>query len=197
MFDLGFSELFLIALVALVVLGPQRLPKAARFAGLWIQRARAQWHSVKSEFESQLADEELKGSLRSTRDELYNVRKQLKERGESIRSEFEHDRDRDQSEDDEQELGSASDPELQAMMEFEDQAASDAPEPGEPDVDDPERREPRPDDPERREPGPPGPIRRDPRPGGPPASAPDQHLEDAMIDRVDPIAPDHPGHDRR
>ncbi len=41
MFDIGFSELFLIAIVALVVLGPERLPKAARFAGLWVRRARA------------------------------------------------------------------------------------------------------------------------------------------------------------
>ena len=43
MFDIGFSELFLTAIVALVVLGPERLPKAARFAGLWVRRARAQW----------------------------------------------------------------------------------------------------------------------------------------------------------
>ena len=35
MFDIGFSELLVIAVVALVVLGPERLPKAARFAGLW------------------------------------------------------------------------------------------------------------------------------------------------------------------
>ena len=47
MFDIGFSELFLIAIVALVVLGPERLPKAARFAGLWVRRARAQWYSVR------------------------------------------------------------------------------------------------------------------------------------------------------
>ena len=43
MFDIGFGELLLIAVVALVVLGPERLPKAARFAGLWVRRARAQW----------------------------------------------------------------------------------------------------------------------------------------------------------
>ena len=54
MFDIGFSELFVIAVVALVVLGPKRLPNAARFAGLWVRRARAQWHSVKSELEREL-----------------------------------------------------------------------------------------------------------------------------------------------
>ena len=64
MFDIGFSELLIIAVVALVVLGPERLPKAARFAGLWVRRARAQWYSVKSELERDLAAEELRKSLR-------------------------------------------------------------------------------------------------------------------------------------
>ena len=60
MFDVGFSELFIIAVVALLVLGPERLPKAARFAGLWVRKARAQWYSVKSEFEFEMAQEEMK-----------------------------------------------------------------------------------------------------------------------------------------
>lgn len=66
MFDIGFSELLVIALVALLVLGPERLPRAARFAGLWVRRARAQWHSVKSEFERDLAAADLKRSLHDT-----------------------------------------------------------------------------------------------------------------------------------
>ncbi len=70
MFDIGFSEIFVIAIVALLVLGPERLPKAARFAGLWVRRARAQWHSVKSELENELAAEELKRSLRETQESL-------------------------------------------------------------------------------------------------------------------------------
>jgi len=56
MFDVGFSELLVIAVVALLVLGPERLPKAARFAGLWVRRARAQWNSVKAEFEALVAE---------------------------------------------------------------------------------------------------------------------------------------------
>ena len=63
MFDIGFGELLLIAVVALVVLGPERLPKAARFAGLWVRRARAQWYSVKSELERELEAEDLKRGL--------------------------------------------------------------------------------------------------------------------------------------
>lgn len=65
MFDIGFSELLVIAVVALVVLGPERLPKAARFAGLWLRKARAQWYSVKAEFERELAADELKRSVQA------------------------------------------------------------------------------------------------------------------------------------
>ena len=68
MFDIGFGELLLIAVVALIVLGPERLPKAARFAGLWVRRARAQWYSVKAELEREMAAEELKRSLHETRE---------------------------------------------------------------------------------------------------------------------------------
>ena len=78
MFDVGFSELVLIALVALVVLGPERLPKAARLAGLWVRRARAHWYAVKSELEQELAADELKRSLRETGDAL-------REAGQSLR----------------------------------------------------------------------------------------------------------------
>lgn len=67
MFDIGFSELLLTAVVALVVLGPERLPRAAKFAGLWVRRARAQWYSVKAELERELADDEVRRSLEQTR----------------------------------------------------------------------------------------------------------------------------------
>ncbi len=72
MFDVGFSEILVIGVVALLVLGPERLPKAARFAGLWLRRARVHWNSVKAELESELADEELRRNLRQTRDELHD-----------------------------------------------------------------------------------------------------------------------------
>jgi len=70
MFDVGFPELIVIAVVALVVLGPERLPKAARFAGLWVRRARNQWDSVKSELERELAAEELKRNLHQAQEAL-------------------------------------------------------------------------------------------------------------------------------
>lgn len=93
MFDIGFSELFLIAIVALIVLGPERLPRAAKFTGLWVRRARAQWYSVKSELERELADDELKRSLERARADLQDVQAELRESGQGLRRELEEGRD--------------------------------------------------------------------------------------------------------
>ncbi len=93
MFDIGFSELLVIAVVALIVLGPERLPTAARFAGLWVRRARAQWYSVKAELERDLAADELKRSLRDTEDAMLRARNELREAGDSVRREFDAVRD--------------------------------------------------------------------------------------------------------
>jgi sec-independent protein translocase protein TatB len=79
MFDIGFGELLLIAVVALVVLGPERLPKAARLAGLWVRRARAQWYSVKSELERELEAEELKRNMQQTQATLKQAQAQLQD----------------------------------------------------------------------------------------------------------------------
>lgn len=88
MFDIGFSEIFLIAVVALLVLGPERLPKAARFAGLWVRRARAQWYSVKSELETELADDELKRSLQRTQEDLREARESLMKSGAALQEDL-------------------------------------------------------------------------------------------------------------
>ncbi len=63
MFDVGFFELILIAMVALLVVGPERLPKIARVAGLWIGRARRTLSSVKQEIDRELRAGELKEIL--------------------------------------------------------------------------------------------------------------------------------------
>ena len=91
MFDIGFSELLLIAVVALVVLGPERLPKAARFAGLWVRKARAQWYSVKTELESELASEELKRSLQDGRQAMQDAERQMRDFAADTRREIETD----------------------------------------------------------------------------------------------------------
>jgi sec-independent protein translocase protein TatB len=60
MFDIGFWELTLIGVVALLVIGPERLPKVARTVGLWVGRMRGFVLSVKSDIDNELRAEELK-----------------------------------------------------------------------------------------------------------------------------------------
>jgi sec-independent protein translocase protein TatB len=66
MFDIGFSEIALIAVVALLVLGPERLPRVARTAGALLRRARSSWQNVRSEIERELAAEDLKRTIHDT-----------------------------------------------------------------------------------------------------------------------------------
>lgn len=68
MFDIGFWELFIIAVVALVVVGPERLPKLVRVTGLWIGRANASVQSIRREISQELRAEELKQALNKTID---------------------------------------------------------------------------------------------------------------------------------
>jgi sec-independent protein translocase protein TatB len=60
MFDVGFFELLLIGVVTLLVVGPERLPKLARTAGLWLGKARSMVASVKADIDRELAADELK-----------------------------------------------------------------------------------------------------------------------------------------
>ena len=60
MFDIGFSELIVIAIVALVVIGPERLPKVARTAGHLIGRLQRYVNDVKSDISREIQLEELK-----------------------------------------------------------------------------------------------------------------------------------------
>jgi sec-independent protein translocase protein TatB len=60
MFDIGFWELTLIGVVALIVIGPERLPKVARTVGLWVGRMRGFVLSVKADVDRELRAEELK-----------------------------------------------------------------------------------------------------------------------------------------
>ncbi len=63
MFDIGFWELAVIGVVALLVIGPDRLPALARTAGLWVGRARHFIGSVKTDIDRELRAEELRRAL--------------------------------------------------------------------------------------------------------------------------------------
>src|SRR5580698_6003885 len=54
MFDIGFSEVLLIFVIALVVLGPEKLPRAASQVGRWIGRARAMARQFKDQLEEEV-----------------------------------------------------------------------------------------------------------------------------------------------
>lgn len=87
MFGIDGWELLIIGVIAVIVLGPERLPKAARFAGLWVRRARAQWYSVKSELERELAADELKRSLQDTRRAVADIDAEITDHVRSARAE--------------------------------------------------------------------------------------------------------------
>lgn len=60
MFDIGFSEMAIIAVVALIVLGPERLPRVARQAGQWLGKLQRYVSDVKSDINRQMELEELR-----------------------------------------------------------------------------------------------------------------------------------------
>jgi sec-independent protein translocase protein TatB len=64
MFDIGFWEICLIALVSLIVIGPEKLPKAARIAGFWVGKSRNMVASVKTEIKEELQAEEMRQMLK-------------------------------------------------------------------------------------------------------------------------------------
>lgn len=68
MFDIGFLELLICGVIALLVLGPERLPTAARAAGRWIGGARRMVNQFTSELDRQLKAEELREQLRQAGD---------------------------------------------------------------------------------------------------------------------------------
>jgi sec-independent protein translocase protein TatB len=65
MFDIGFSELCMVGLVALLVIGPEKLPKVARMAGFWVAKSKRMLASVKQEIHEEFQAEELRQSLKN------------------------------------------------------------------------------------------------------------------------------------
>lgn len=63
MFDIGFFELLLIAILGLLILGPERLPQAVRTVGLWVGRIKRMASSIQQEVNDQLQLEEMRQRL--------------------------------------------------------------------------------------------------------------------------------------
>lgn len=77
MFDIGFSELLLVGLVALLVFGPERLPGAARTAGLWIGRLKRSFGAIKAEVEREMGADEIRRQLHN--EQILQMERELKQ----------------------------------------------------------------------------------------------------------------------
>ena len=64
MIEISFGKLLLLAVIALIVLGPEKLPVAARTAGTLLRRLRSGWDSVRAEVERELQVEEIRRAAR-------------------------------------------------------------------------------------------------------------------------------------
>ena len=76
MFDVGFSEVVIIAIIALVILGPERLPKVARTLGFWVGKARRMVADVKTDIDREMRESEL-ADLRKLGDEISDVKNEF------------------------------------------------------------------------------------------------------------------------
>lgn len=84
MFDIGFSELLIIAVVALLVIGPERLPKVARTAGHLFGRLQRYVNDVKSDIQRELELDELKKLRSQFEDAARSVEQSVNEVGREI-----------------------------------------------------------------------------------------------------------------
>ena len=80
MFDGGFSEVVIIAIIALVILGPERLPKVARTLGFWVGRARRMVADVKSDIDREMRESEL-ADLRKLGNDITDVKDEIEKAG--------------------------------------------------------------------------------------------------------------------
>lgn len=79
MFDVGFAELFLLSIIGLLVLGPERLPAVARTLGGFMRKARASWNSLKRSIESEMGTADVTNPMRAAQEHLEAMQRKLNE----------------------------------------------------------------------------------------------------------------------
>ncbi|MEX1237109.1 MAG: Sec-independent protein translocase protein TatB [Pseudomonadales bacterium] len=79
MFDIGFPELLIVSIVALLVIGPEKLPETVRTIALWLGRLRRSLANIKMELENELGADEIRRQLHndSIMKELDDARQDL------------------------------------------------------------------------------------------------------------------------
>jgi len=86
MFEIGFSELVMVGLVSLLVIGPERLPKVARLAGFWLGKTRHMVASFKEEIKQELEAEEIRQIMKEQADIQQEFKQVLDQTADSINS---------------------------------------------------------------------------------------------------------------
>ena len=88
MFEVGFQELFLLGVIALLVVGPERLPGLARTVGLWVGKARRLVNQVRSDVERELRADELRETMKENNlmEPLASIRDEVKDFAEDMSS---------------------------------------------------------------------------------------------------------------
>lgn len=89
MFDLSMGKLLLLALIALLVLGPDKLPGAARTLGAMVRRLRAAWDNVRSDLERELEVEEIRRAANKAAAEAEAAQNQANETLRTLQAEVE------------------------------------------------------------------------------------------------------------
>lgn len=87
MFDLGFTEMMLIGIVALIVIGPERLPAVARTTGKYFGRLKRFMTTVKADVEQELRADELREILNKQQQELNSLKDTINDAGKEIEQE--------------------------------------------------------------------------------------------------------------
>jgi sec-independent protein translocase protein TatB len=77
MFDIGFAELLIIGVVALLVIGPERLPEAIRTGSAWLNRLRRGFNDIKQEVQQELHNDAVLRDLRESGEKLRPARPQF------------------------------------------------------------------------------------------------------------------------
>ena len=90
MFDIGFFELMLIGIVALLVIGPERLPRVARQAGMWVGKLQGFVSSVKQDIDQELKADELKKVMKqhAESNSLHDIIEETREAVEEAKDDF-------------------------------------------------------------------------------------------------------------
>lgn len=88
MFDSGFLEMLLIGVIALLVIGPERLPGIAAKAGKMVGKARAFVASTRSDIEREFQAEEMRSLLKKQEGEISELRDIMKSKTDDMRKDF-------------------------------------------------------------------------------------------------------------